>query len=155
MKTSIKNTTVKDIAYLVNSACLRAPASTSLERLAEMLCTSHLIKVYLENGDGQLVGTVQAKSIAMKILELSRNKADSGDMLPAISYVLNYYCGDALADAPVTVRYDTSLSEVLEKMQSNAIREIAVVNEDGRLIGTLEAKHILVYYLRAKAEASL
>lgn len=154
MKTSIRNTTVKDIAYLVNAACLRAPANTVLERLAEMLCTSSLIKVYLEDAEGRLAGVIQAKQIAMKILELSRQKADGDDMLPAITYVLNAQCGQDLAETPVTVRADTALSEVLERMQGNSIREIAVVDAAGRLVGTLEAKHILAHYLRAKAEAN-
>ncbi len=72
MKTNLEKTTVKDIAYLINSSCLRADSGTSLEKLADMLCSSDRHKVYLENGEGKLIGVIQAKQIAMTILDLSR-----------------------------------------------------------------------------------
>jgi CBS domain-containing protein len=155
MKTNLEKTTVKDIAYLINSSCLRADSGTSLEKLADMLCSSDRHKVYLENGEGKLIGVIQAKQIAMKILELSRQKSDEQDMLPAIAYVLNFHKGGDLAEKPVAVVAATSLKQVLVLMQQNSIREIAVVDEDGRLVGTLEAKNILSHYLKAKAESAL
>ena len=155
MKTNLENTTVKDLSYLINTTCLRADGNTSLEKLAEILCISDRYKVYLENENRQLIGVVQAKQIAMKILEFSRQKADEEEMLPAIAYVLNYYCGKDLADPPVTVQTGTRLKGVLNLMHQNHIREIAVVDEDGHLLGTLEARNILSHYLHARAEASL
>ena len=155
MKSSLENTKVKDISYLVNSTCLRASSGVSLEKLAIMLCSSDRYKVYLENTDGQLVGVIQAKQIATKILELSRQKSDEEDMLPAISYVLNFFHGHDLAEPPVYVRSSTPLKQVVELMQRNSIREIAVVDENLHLIGTLEAKNILSHYLQSKAETEL
>lgn len=155
MKANLQKTTVKDIAYLINTACLRADSKTSLEKLAELLCISDRYKVYLEDDRQHLTGVIQSKQIAMKVLELSRQEADEQEMLPAISYVLNFYCGGDLAEAPVTVRSDTHLGSVLELMDQNHIREIAVIDCDGRLVGTLEARNILAHYLHAKAEASL
>lgn len=154
MKANLEKTTVKDIAYLINTSCLRADLGASLEKLAGMLCASNLYKVYLEE-DGHLVGVIQAKQIARKILELSRQKDDEQDMLPAIAFVLNSQCGKDLAEVPVTIQADTTLRRVLELMDLNHVREIAVVDAEIRLIGTLEAKHILAHYLRAKAESEL
>lgn len=155
MKANLENTTVKDISYLINSSCLRADCGTSLEKLAEMLCSSDRYKVYLEEATGKLVGVIQAKQIAMKVLELSRSKDDEQEMLPAIAYVLNFNHGSNLSEDPVTVTATTSLGQVLELMDQNNIREIAVVNSDGGLVGTLEAKNILSHYLHAKAETAL
>lgn len=155
MKANLETTTVKDIAYLINTSCLRADHGTSLEELADMLCVSDCYKVYLENGEGQLVGVVQAKQIAMKILELSRHKEDERDMLPAIAFVLNSECGRDLAEPPVTIPSGTTLKQVLELMEQNHIREIAVVDDGNHLVGTLAAKNILSHYLHAKVEASL
>lgn len=155
MKANLEKTTVKNIAYLINTSCLRAESGTSLEKLADMLCVSDRYKVYLEDKNQQLCGVIQAKQIARKILELSRKKEDEQEMLPAISYVLNFHCGGDLAERPVTVQADTRLKQVLELMDQNHIREIAVVDADQRLLGTLEAKNILAHYLHAKAEACL
>lgn len=155
MKSNLENTTVKDISYLIHSTCLRAKSDIPLERLADMLCSSDRYKIYLEDGTGALIGVVQAKQIAMKILELSRQKADQEDMLPAVAYVLNFYRACDLAEPAVCVRDATPLKEVLELMDCNSIREIAVVDENNHLVGTLEAKHILAHYLRAKAETAL
>jgi CBS domain-containing protein len=155
MKTNLEKTTVKDISYLIASACLKAPSNTPLERLADMLCTSVRYKVYLEDADGRLEGVIQAKQIAMKILELSRQKADEEEMLPAITFALNAQTGLDLADKAVTVHSDSLLKTVLELMEQNHIREIAVVDDDGRLVGTLEAKNILSHYLQTKAEIHL
>lgn len=155
MNASLEKTTVKDIAYLLNTSCLRADAGASLEKLADMLCVSDRYKVYLETADGQLAGVVQAKQIAMKILELSREKEEEQDMLPAIVFLLNSFSGKDLAEMPVTIQSGTTLRQVLELMEQNHIREIAVVDADRHLVGTLEAKGILAYYLHAKAESGL
>jgi CBS domain-containing protein len=155
MKANLERTTVKDISYLINSSCLRANSGASLEKLADMLCSSDRYKVYLEDAADKLVGVVQAKQIAMKILELSRQKSDEEEMLPAISYVLNFHCGQGLSEEPVTVLSTTPLKQVLELMHKNYIREIAVVDDAGHLIGTLEAKNIRAHYLQAKTEAAL
>ena len=155
MKTNLENTTVKDIAYLINSTCLKAPSSTPLEKLADMLCSSDRYKVYLEDGTGRLVGVIQAKQIARKVLELSLQKTDEEDMLPAIAFALNAQTGADLSEPAVTVDAGTRLKRVLELMDQNHIREIAVVDGDGMIIGTLEAKNILSHYLHAKAETHL
>jgi predicted transcriptional regulator len=155
MKANIENTTVKDISHLINAACLRADCETSLEQLAEKLCASNLYKVYLENGQGELCGVIQAKQIALEMLKFSRQKSDERDMLPAIAYVLNYHSGESLSEPPVTVRLETTLATVLKLMNQNSIREIAVVDENNRMIGTLEAKHILLQYLQAKTDCRI
>jgi len=155
MKANLERTTVKDISYLINSSCLHADSGDSLEKLVDMLCSSDRYKVYLEDAEGKLVGVIQAKQIAMKILELSRQKSDEEEMLPAISYVMNFNRSGDIAEKPVTVQAATSLKQVLELMDRNSIREIAVTDADGRLVGTLEAKNILAHYLHAKAETAL
>ena len=155
MKANLEKTTVKDIAYLINTSCLHSDSNASLESLAEMLCTSDRYKVYLMNEKRQLCGVIQAKQIAMEVLKLSKRKEDVEEMLPAIAYVLNFHHAIDLAEEAVTVQPGSTLKTVLELMDSNSIREIAVVDEDQHLIGTLEAKHILSHYLHDKAEISL
>lgn len=155
MKTNLETTTVNDIAYLINTSCLRAECGTPLEKLADMLSVSNRYKVYLEDQNHQLCGVIQAKQIAMKILEFSRNNEDEQEMLPAIAYMLNSHCAEEFAESPGTVRSDTHLKQVLELMEQNHIREIAVVDADQHLVGTLDAKNILSHYLHTKAKASL
>ena len=154
MKTSLEKTTVQDIAYLINTSCLRANSGASLEKLASMICISDRYKVYLENGEGQLVGVIQAKQIATKMLELSRRESDEEELLPAVAYVLNFFHGHDLAEEPVTVQSSTPLKEVIELMQLNHIREIAVIDDERRLTGILEAKSVLSHYLKAKGAAT-
>lgn len=154
MKTSLEKTTVKDIEYLINTSCLRANNGASLEKLASMICISDRYKVYLENGEGQLVGVIQAKQIATKMLELSRRESDEEELLPAIAYVLNFFRGQDLAEEPVSVTPSTPLKEVVELMQLNHIREIAVVDQERRLAGVLAAKSVLSHYLKAKGAAT-
>jgi len=155
MKANLECTTIRDVAYFINTSCLRASAGTSLEPLAEMLCSSDRYKVYLEDEEGRLCGVLQAKQIARKVLELSRQQADTEDMLPAISFALNAQTGSDLAEPPVTVHAGSLLKDVLALMDKNHIREIAVVDEAGCLVGTLEAKNILAHYLHAKAATNL
>jgi predicted transcriptional regulator len=155
MQSNIESTTVRDIARLINTDCLTAKASTSLEYLSKMLCASDRYKVYLENEKGELCGVLQAKQIAMELIRMSRSEADSAEMLPAQAYLLNSRQADDLAEDASSVTPSASLQEVLEMMEKNHIREIAVVDEQHKLIGILEAKHILSLYLREKATATL
>ncbi|QHI68138.1 CBS domain-containing protein [Tichowtungia aerotolerans] len=153
MKSNLEKTTVRDIARLINTSCLTADASTSLEKLAQMLCTSDRYKVYLNDLEGHLCGVIQAKQIAMELLRLSKNEEDAEEMLPAQAFMLNSRQGGELAEDAPAVFLTTKLGAVLNMMEQNNIREIAVVDEDEKLIGTLEAKHILSYYLQNKAAA--
>ena len=155
MKNNLVNTTVKDIGYLINSACLKASDHTPLEKLAELLCSSDRYKVYLEDADGCVAGVIQAKQIAIKILELSTNESDQEEMLPTIAFALNSQNGNSIAEPVITVKAETTLKQVLELMEQNHIREIAVVDDENHLIGTLEARNILSHYLRSKAETHL
>ena len=155
MKNNLINTTVKDIAYLINPTCLKAADNSPLEKLAELLCSSDRYKVYLEDDEGRVVGVVQAKHIAMKILELSTQQEDAEEMLPTIAFALNSLNGHEVSEPAVTVTGETPLKTVLELMEQNHIREIAVIDNENRLIGTLEAKNILSSYLQKKTEASL
>lgn len=155
MRANLENTTVRDISYLIKSACLRAQGNASLEELAELLCSSDRFKVYIEDEDGRLTGVVQAKQIARKVLELSRHKDDTQDMLPAITFSLNAQTGADIAEPAVSVDGATQLKAVMELMDQNQIREIAVVDDDNCLVGVLEAKNILAHYLQAKAESNL
>ncbi|MDF7806963.1 CBS domain-containing protein [Pontiellaceae bacterium B12219] len=155
MKANQEKTTVKDLSYLIQTSCLRADIGLSLETLAEKICSSDHYKIYLEDEAGRLVGVIQAKQIARKILELTGRKSDEEEMLPTKAYVLNFHTGNDLAEAPVAVQASTSLRRVLELMEQNSIREIPVVDEAGCLVGTLEAKHILGHYLSAKVEMAL
>lgn len=155
MKNNMETTTVRDISRLINTACLTADASTSLERLAEMLCSSDRYKVYLKDEDGGLCGVIQAKRIAMELLRLSKSEDDAAEMLPAQTFMLNSMQGKEFAEEAPAVFPSTTLGKVLELMESNHIREIAVVNDDQVLIGTLEAKHILSHYIQDKAASAL
>lgn len=155
MKSNMETTTVRDVSRLINTACLKAPVTMSLEDLSSMLCASDRYKVYLENDAGVLCGVIQAKQIAMELLRLSKSDADADDMLPAQAFLLNSRQGVELAEEAPSVASGTTLCRVLEMMEKNHIREVAVVDEDHKLIGTLEAKHILAHYLREKANATL
>lgn len=155
MKSNLEKTTVKEISRLINPTYLHADQSTSLETLAEMLCTSDRYKVYLTNESNQLCGIIQAKHIAMEVLKLSKRDEDAEEMLPAIAYILNFRHAMDLAEKVVTVQSNCTLKRVLDLMDQNSIREIAVVDSDEKMVGTLEAKNILSQYLHAKAETSL
>ncbi len=151
----LNQTTVKDIARLINTSCLKADSQTSLETLAEMLCTSDRYKVYRTNQNQQFCGVIQARQIAMEVLKLSKHEKDAEEMLPAIVYVLNFRHATDLAEDAVTVRSCDTLQTVLTLRYHNRVREIAVVDKNRHLFGTLEAKHILSHYLHEKAEMSL
>lgn len=150
MKNNLVKTTVKDIAYLINSTCLKAPGDTP-----NLLCSSDSSKVYLESEDGRLSGVIQAKHIAMKVLGLARQEEGLEEMLPAIAYLLNAQCGQDLAEPAVAVAFHTPLKTVLELMEQNHIRAIAVLDPDGHLVGTLDARNILSHYLHRKTEAGM
>ena len=146
-------TTVHDLFYLINCAVPRAHVNTSLETIAERLCSSSHNKVYLEDDDGKLQGLIQARDVALKILQYSHAESSFEDCVPLMVFQLNSMKSTELAiQAPVVQQYDT-LKTALEVMGDRNVREIAVVDEEGRLIGALEGKTILAYYLNKKSQA--
>ena len=105
--------------------------------------------------DTRAANPVSFSSVEVEECFEEQLEEDAEEMLPAIAYVLNFHHACDLAEEAVTVQPASTLKTVLELMDRNSIREIAVVDEDRHLVGTLEAKHILSHYLHDKAEASL
>lgn len=86
--------------------------------------------------DGELVGVITAEIL----------RTTAGD--PEVSRLA---LADDMMGAPLSVRNTDDLHNALEIMIANAMRELLVVDEDGRVLGVLDQTEITVAYLAATA----
>jgi CIC family chloride channel protein len=85
---------------------------------------------------GELVGVITAEIL----------RTTAGD--PEVSRVA---LADDMMGAPLSVRDTDDLHNALEIMIANAMRELLVVDEDGKVLGVLDQTEITVAYLAATA----
>jgi CIC family chloride channel protein len=88
--------------------------------------------------DGKLVGVVTAEIL----------RTTAGD--PEVSRVA---LADDMMGAPLSVRETDDLHNALEIMIANGMRELLVVDEEGKVLGVLDQTEITVAYLAATATA--
>jgi CIC family chloride channel protein len=88
------------------------------------------------DGDGKLVGVISAEIL----------RTTAGD--PEVSRVA---LADDMMDVPISIRDTDDLHNALEIMIANAMRELLVVDEDGKVLGVLDQTEITIAYLAATA----
>jgi CIC family chloride channel protein len=89
--------------------------------------------------DGQLVGVITAEIL----------RTTAGD--PDVSRVA---LADDMMGAPISVRDTDDLHNALEILIANAMRELLVVDENGKVLGVLDQTEITIAYLAATAQRS-
>jgi CBS domain-containing protein len=146
MKAPAKQADVKDLSYLINCNPLCAPADTTQDRIAEILCRSPQNKVYLTDDEGKLCGVIQARHLALKLLQLSPTECDFERQMPLLVFQLNAFRAMDLAVTPRTVQLTQSVENAMAAMADENVRDIAVVDRDGHLEGVLEAKTVLSHF---------
>jgi CIC family chloride channel protein len=87
--------------------------------------------------DGELVGVITAEILRMT----------AGD--PEVARVA---LADDMMGAPISVRDTDDLHNALEIMIANAMRELLVVDETGKVLGVLDQTEITIAYLAATAQ---
>ncbi len=87
---------------------------------------------------GELVGVITA--------EILRTTAGDPD-------VMHVALADDMMGAPISIRESDDLHNALELMIAHAMRELLVVDEDGKVLGVLDQTEITVAYLAATAGA--
>ena len=88
------------------------------------------------NADGKLVGVITAEIL----------RTTAGD--PDVSMLA---LADDMMGLPLSVRDSDDLHNALEIMIAHAMRELLVVDEDGKVLGVLDQTEITVAYLAATA----
>ncbi|MDB4933873.1 MAG: Chloride channel protein [Labilithrix sp.] len=88
--------------------------------------------------DGTLVGVITAEIL----------RTTAGD--PEVTRVA---LADDMMGVPISVRDTDDLHNALEIMIANAMRELLVVDEDGKVLGVLDQTEITIAYLAATATA--
>jgi CBS domain containing-hemolysin-like protein len=154
MKNYAKHASVNDLFYLINCTPPRTHVDTSLDQISERICISSHNKIYLEDDAGKLCGVIQARQLALKILQLSPAESAFEDLVPLMVFQLNAHSSAELAITPPSVNLSDTLETTLTIMGNQDVREIAVVDDNQHLVGVLEAKTILAYYLNKKAHIS-
>jgi CIC family chloride channel protein len=91
------------------------------------------------SADGKLVGVITAEILRMTAVD------------PEVSRVA---LADDMMGAPISVRETDDLHNALEIMIANAMRELLVVDESGKVLGVLDQTEITIAYLAATTQRS-
>jgi CIC family chloride channel protein len=114
----------------------QTPTTEILQRASEAE-TQEVFPVV--DGRGLLVGLVTSASVRI----ISGSPADT-----------HWAVADDLMQAPVSVRVEDDLRVATERMVSQGLRELPVLDADGRVLGLLDEAEIAEVYLKASARAA-
>ena len=115
-----------------NPAC--CTPSTPLREVAQMMLKNDCgeIPVVESIDSGRPLGVVTDRDIVVRTLARGRNPMDLA-------------AGDCMSSPAVTVTEDTSLSEVVDLMESRQMRRVLVVDEEGSICGIVAQADIALH----------
>ena len=124
---------------------LTAKKSDSLESLLEMIARNpELRKVYVVDDDGTLLGRVALKSIFRRLFPLTSLAISAGKEMMARNGVV----GDVMDTDCPKLNTASTIKEAVQIFINENVRELPVVDGQGRLEAVLPAKAIIVKYLQ-------
>jgi CBS domain-containing protein len=129
-----------------------ATTSTAFKDLVETLVRRRVSGLPVLSRQGRVVGVVCAADLLMKE-ELQLDPGARPTRLVHRQALRAKAAGDSAGDVmttrPVTVRPDTTIAEAARLMDRHHASCLPVVEEDGRLAGTVDRRDLLRVFLRA------
>jgi CBS domain-containing protein len=100
--------------------------NTSLQQIAQMMvdCDCGMIPIVEQNGRKTVVGTVTDRDITIRAIANGKNP-------------LELTADDVMSSDPICINQNASDSEAEQKMSSNQIRRLLVLNDQGELAGVV------------------
>ncbi|MFN8505316.1 DUF190 domain-containing protein [Kouleothrix sp.] len=127
-------------ADLMTPAPAWLPAGASLAQAAQLLASRDLKRAPVLDADGRLVGMLSRGDLLDTVAEGMRQRPDDAVQLPAGSP--QTVAEVMLRDVP-TVRPDTPLADVIERLHESARQRVVVVGADGRVAGIITDGDVL------------
>lgn len=108
--------------------------------------------------EGNLVGVITAFDFLQKenggaVLPMQGSKEEMGRILNVARKIVATTVGDLMSPNPITIHPSASMREAAALMSSSRTHRLCVVNDDGRLIGTLATKDVMQDILKAVRQA--
>jgi CBS domain-containing protein len=105
------------------------------DRLAGVITEGGFGSVPILAGDGKVLGIVSEFDLLKAIME--------GKELSKVT------AGDIMTKGAISVTQDTPAMEIIQLLQSKHLIRVAVIDADGKLVGVVSRRDILLGYLRA------
>jgi Mg/Co/Ni transporter MgtE len=132
----MKNISVKQLLELSQSEPSVVTKDATVGEVVEMLIEDRAThEVYVVNGDGHCCGAIPLRRLAHYVfLHEMPDKSSATDLLEMIS-VEN--AGDLCLQEPIFVHEDDTLEQLLNAMFTFDVNEIAVVDPNERIVGSI------------------
>ena len=148
----MKNTLVAEVSALSTMKALVLPERTPLTEAIDRFASNEgQHGIFLTGDDGRLSGVVNNEDL----LDWARLQFDvmPGDPLP-VGKVRRLISATAISDlagrnsARMSVRVNETISDALIRMASFELEDIAVLDEEGRVVNDLRLSEVLSFALR-------
>ena len=150
----MKKTLVAEVSALSTMKALVLPGRTPLAEAIDRFASNEgQHGIFLTGNDGRLSGVVNNDDL----LDWARLQFDvmPGDPLP-VGKVRRLISATTIADLAgrnserMSVRVNETISDALIRMASFELEDIAVLDEDGRIVNDLRLSEVLSFALRAE-----
>lgn len=121
-----------------------------LQKIIENPITRHL---FIIDDDNKLIGSIRTNRILEHLTPdlIIENKEYSGlsesDFFRYFQALEVYNAWDLADKKPISVKLDTTVSDVLKIMHKEKINELPVINENGFLVGEVNLLEIITAYV--------
>ncbi|CAJ1935041.1 unnamed protein product [Cylindrotheca closterium] len=108
--------------------------------------------------DDNLVGVITAFDFLAKenggaVLPMQGSKEEMGRIMNVARKIVATTVGDLMSPEPITIHPHSSMREAAALMSSSRTHRLCVVNDDGKLIGTLATTDVMQDVLKAVRQA--
>jgi len=153
----VQSIKVKEVFDLIECHALTITLEESILDLLNKITSDKWTRhVYVVDKDSHLVGAVRFNDIISYICPDTNIPSDNDLNFGDTSFI-NYfkfsdahYVKDIMNEAPVSVKMETSLKDVLGIMQEEKINELPIVDSDNHVIGEVNLMEVISKFIEFK-----
>jgi predicted transcriptional regulator len=147
--TGLYNRTVQELMQPLNSKDAWVEKSDDIEQVFQLLTKKNHVWVVDDNMSCQVVGVI-THSDTIELFAPVTTDLQSFDKpsLHSFQYGLSTKAEEIMSKLPITAEPEEKIADVISKMKHHTIKQLAVVDENKRLVGEITLPCVIQEYLQ-------
>ncbi len=143
--------TVNDVRHLHTEfpVCINEKEEISVV-LKSGISEKHCRNIYVVNDDNQLVGVIRMKEMLQNIFPLTAMSEGSNLNVRNVPVIGATVASELMSKEPASVSENTPLNKTVLTLLRENLLELPVVDDNGRIIGQLDASEIIAFSLSSE-----
>ncbi|MBN1861312.1 MAG: CBS domain-containing protein [Candidatus Thermoplasmatota archaeon] len=146
--------TVKDFIEPIDTKNSSVEKTDDITQIFHLLESHNHLWVVDDKETMQLCGVITESDTIQLFAPAYPTQAFDKPRIQSFQFGLSSVAEEIMSKQPITVALDTKISDVIVKMAQHRIKQVAVIDENTRLIGEVRVHRLIQEYLKRKPDFS-